>query len=165
MTTRLGLYGGPRRSRGAAASVASAMLGGKVSFNQVELIAGGEITTITLSNDTWVAAGTGPIGSTADTQALIDGFDAASSPATAWNDEIRDKEVVGAVVRTSDTLATITWTASPLYEIVANEVVTLTIPVATLTGGEVIIGDPLINVTSPDNDGNNLFIIISGTQH
>jgi len=135
-TTRLGPGGSPRSPVSFSAAAASAVITGTASSGllEAELVSGGQTIIITLANDTWAAAGTGPIGSTADTQALIDGLDAASSPALGWNDEIRDKEVTTAVVRTSDTIATITLTASALYSIadLATETVTLTIPAATL---------------------------------
>lgn len=125
----------------------SAALSGTSSdgLTEAELVTGGETIIITLNNDTWAPAGTGPIGSTADTQALIDGMDAADSQANGWNAEIRDKEVTTAVVRTSDTVATITLTASALYDITTNEVITLTINAATLvTSGIDVTATPTI---------------------
>jgi hypothetical protein len=68
----------------------------------------------------------------AQRQAIIDGLDSAQSEATGWNAEVRDKEVVGAVVRTSDTVVTITLTAAAAYDITADETITVTIPAAAL---------------------------------
>lgn len=114
-------------------------------LTEAELVTGGETIIITINNDTWAAAGTGPIGSTADTQALIDGMDAADGQANGWNAEIRDKEVTTAVVRTSNTVATITLTASASYDITTNETITLTIPAATLvTSGIDVTATPTI---------------------
>ena len=81
---------------------------------------------------TWAAAGTGPIGSTADTQAIIDGLDSAQAEGTGWNAEVRDKEVTTAIVRTSSTVCTITLTAQAAYDITAQETITVTVPAAAL---------------------------------
>ena len=81
-------------------------------------------------------------------QAIIDGFDAATSPALGWNDEVRDKEVVSAVVRTSDTVVTVTLTAASAYDISSNETITVTIPAAALTtSGDPITADETFDVT------------------
>jgi len=114
-------------------------------LTESEITTGGETIIITLTGDTWKAAGTGPIGSTADTQAIIDGLDAADSQATGWNAEVRDKEVTTAVVRTSSTIATITLTASGSYDITTNETITCTVPTAALvTGAAEITATPTI---------------------
>lgn len=102
-----------------------------------EIVAGGETIILTLSGDTWAAAGTGPIGSTADTQALIDGITAIENEALGWNNEVRDKELTSAVVRTSDTVATITLSAASAYAITDTENITITIPNEVLTTTQV----------------------------
>ena len=131
--TRLGLYGGPRPPQTFSVAPTSAVISGTVtSATEADIVAGGKTVIITLTNDTWAAAGTGPIGSTADTQAIIDGITSAQAEALGWNNEVRDKEVTTAVVRTSATVATITLTASPLYDITAIETITVTIPAAVL---------------------------------
>lgn len=82
-------------------------------------------------------------------QAIIDGLDAATSPTNGWNNEVRDKEVVGAVVRTSDTRVTITLTAAGAYAIAANETITVTIPASALTtSGDPITATPTFTVTN-----------------
>jgi hypothetical protein len=126
-------------------AAATGTIGGKIAFTETEIVDGTEVTTITLVNDTWVTT-----GATFDAQRqnIIDGFDSAQVEATGWNAEVRDKEVVGAVVRTSDTLVTITWTASPLYDVTADEVITATIPATSLTGGVAVNGTPTIGVTA-----------------
>lgn len=122
---------------------------------EAEIVSGGETIIITLTNDTWAAAGTGPIGSTADTQALIDAFDAASSPTNGWNNEVRDKEVTTAIVRTSDTVATWTITAAGAYDISSDETITGTIPAAVLvTSASDVIATPTFDVTAAAAAGN-----------
>jgi len=117
---------------GVTATLTGTML---ASVDEDDITSGGDTIIITLVGDTWKAAGTGPIGSTADTQALIDGFDAASSPTNGWNNEVRDKALTSEIVRTSATVATWTVGAQAGYDISAQEVVTGTIPTAALTTG------------------------------
>lgn len=116
---------------------------------EADVVAGGKTIILTLSGDTWVAAGTGPIGSTADTQAIIDGLTSAQSETFGWNNEVRDKEVTTAVVRTSSTVATITLTASASYDITATETITATIPAAVLvTSATPVVATPTFTVTA-----------------
>ena len=115
-----------------------------------EIVAGGETIIITLTDDTWAAAGTGPIGSTADTQALIDGLNAATSPTNGWNNEVRDKEPTTVVTRDSDTQATILLTtAAAGYDVTADETITLTIPAAVLVTSAIDVeADATFDVTN-----------------
>jgi hypothetical protein len=115
---------------------------------EADIVSGGKTIILTLTDDTFVAAGSGPIGSTADTQAIIDGLDSAQSELTGWNNEVRDKELTTSVVRTSDTVATITLTASAAYDITATETITATIPASVLvTSGIDVVSDPTFTVT------------------
>ena len=130
----------------AAALTGTAITGG---VTEAEVVAGDETIIITLTADTWAAAGTGPIGSTANTQAIIDGLTAAASPTNGWNNEVRDKEVTTAVVRTSDTVCTITLTAQAGYSVTADETVTATIPAAVLTiSASAVVATPTVVVTA-----------------
>ena len=114
------------------------------STTETDIVNGGKTIIITLSNDTWVAT-----GATFDAQRanIIQGLDSAQSELTGWNNEVRDKEVVGAVIRTSDTVVTITLSASASYNITANETITVTVPATAATGGNAIIATPTFNVT------------------
>jgi hypothetical protein len=111
-----------------------------------EVREGGTIL-VTLTDDTFVAAG-GTFD--AQRQAIIDGLDAASSPTTGWNNEVRDSIGVASVVRTSDTLATITLSTSEVagYAITSGETITVTVPAAALTGGVAITATPTIAITA-----------------
>lgn len=101
---------------------------------------------ITLTNDTWVASG-GTFN--AQRQNIIDGFDASADPTNGWNTEVRDKEVVGAVVRTSDTVVTVTWAAASGYSISSDETITCTVPAAALvTSGSPLTATPTFDVTA-----------------
>jgi hypothetical protein len=106
---------------------ATADLSGTLADLTVEqnIVDGGKVLVITLTNATWVTVG---VLFDAQRQNIIDGMDSAQSELTGWNNEVRDKEVVGAVVRTSDTVVTITLTASPAYDITATEAITVTVP-------------------------------------
>ena len=108
---------------------------------------GGGTILVTLTNDTWVADGA---TFNAQRQAIIDGLDAASSPTNGWNNEVRDSIGVASVVRTSDTLATITLTASEVagYAIVSNEIITMTVPASALTAGVALTATPTITITA-----------------
>lgn len=116
------------------------------TITETDVVNGGKTTIITLTGDTWVAAGA---TFNAQRQAIIDGFDAASSPTNGWNNEVRDNEVVTAVVRTSDTVVTITWTAAASYDISATETITNIIPNAALvTSTGDITSTPTFTVTA-----------------
>lgn len=93
----------------------------------------GATLTITLTNDTWIAAGTGPIGTTAQSNAIVAGITSAQSEGTGWNAEVRDALDSSDLTRTSDTVATLTIPATAGYSITADEFITATIPNAVLT--------------------------------
>jgi len=134
-----------------ASAVASAAITGTMtaSVTEADIVAGGKTIIITLTNDTFAAAGTGPIGSTADTQALIDGFDAASSPTNGWNNEVRDKALTSEVVRTSSTVATWTVAAQTGYDVSSQEVITGIIPTDVLvTAAGAITATPTFTIDS-----------------
>lgn len=102
-------------------------------LSEVNVVDGGKTIIITLSGDTWVAAGA---TFDAQRQAIIDGLDSAQAEATGWNAEVRDNMAVTDVVRTSATVVTITLPASAAYQITAPETITVTVPADALTGAE-----------------------------
>ena len=75
-------------------------------------------------------------------------MDSAQSEGTGWDAEVKAKEVVGAVVRTSDTIVTITLTAAAAYDITATETITVTIPATALTAATEIVATPTFEVTA-----------------
>jgi hypothetical protein len=115
-----------------------------VSMGSVAL--GGPTIIITLTNETWVAA-----GATFDAirQDIIDDLDSAQAEAAGWNVEVRDTEDVSAVVRTSDTVVTITLSAAAGYVITADETITVTVPASAVVGGVAITATPTFSVTAP----------------
>lgn len=131
-------------SAGVTAELTGTMLD---TVDEDDITTGGKTVIITLTGDTFKAAGTGPIGSTADTQALIDGFDAASSPTNGWNNEVRDKALTSEVVRTSSTIATWTVAAQSGYDISSQETITGTIPTDVLvTGAGALTATPTFTI-------------------
>lgn len=121
------------------------------SVEEDAIIAGGKTIVLTLSSDTWAAQGTGPVGSTLDTQALIDGITSAQVEATGWNTVVRDviDNTIGGgqVVRTSDTVVTITLPAAATYAITATETITVTVPAVVLnTSASAVVASPTFTV-------------------
>lgn len=116
-----------------------------------EVREGAGTIVLTLTDDTWVAA-----GGTFDSQrsAIIQGLDAADAQTNGWNAEVRDKLGVGSVIRTSDTVVTITISASDVtdYDITTNEVITATVPAAALT------------TSTGDMTATPTFTILAGTE-
>ena len=114
--TLLHLYGG-------FADQATAALTGTVvtgSPTEADIVDGGQTLIVTLTNDTWVAAGA---TFNAERQNIIDGLDDAALAAGL---------AVGDVVRTSDTVVTITFSAIPTYDITSDSVVEHTVPASAL---------------------------------
>lgn len=134
-----------RRSRGVSPGITAAVTGtATATIDEADVVAGAKTIIITLTGDTWVAAGA---SFNAQRQAIINGLDSAQVEATGWNAEVRDKEVVGAVVRTSDTVVTITLTAAGAYDITAQETITVTVPAAALvTSTSEVIATPTFTV-------------------
>jgi len=113
-------------------------------IDEDDIVTGGKTIILTLTGDTWVASGA---AFNAQRQNIIDGLDSAQVEGTGWNAEVRDKEVVGAVVRTSDTVVTITLTAAASYDITAQEVITVTVPATALvTSASAVIAAPTFTV-------------------
>ncbi len=110
---------------------------------QSEVIAGGETLVITLTGDTWDPT----IGAdNALTTALINGLVSAGGGATGWNAEVKANLTYNEVVRTSNTVVTLTLPARPSYGITASEVITVTVPAATVVGGTEIVAAPPFSV-------------------
>lgn len=133
-----------------SAAAASAAITGTATdtINESDIVTGGKTIIITLTGDTFKAAGTGPIGTTAETQALIDNIDSGQSEGTGWDAEVRDNLVpADDVVRTSSTVATINLPASASYDITAQETITVTVPTDVLvTGAGAITATPTFTV-------------------
>jgi hypothetical protein len=108
-----------------------------------DIVAGGRTLVLTLANTTWVAAGA---TFEAQRQNVIDGLVADISPANGWNAEVSNLAVTD-VVRTSDTVVTITLPALASYALVATaEVITATVPATAVASGQAIVVTPTFAV-------------------
>ena len=126
--------------------MASASVGGVTALTEPVVSADSHINTITLSNDIWVSSGS---AFNQVRQIILNGVTSAQSEILGWNREVRDKEPMTSVVRTSDTLVTITWTAAPDYDITVNEMITVTVPdEALITSTSPVVATPTIIVTT-----------------
>lgn len=121
--------------------MASVALTGTVTAQVEETcyVAGGKTIVLTLTADTWVTSGA---NFDAQRQAIINGMDSAQAEAAGWDAEIKAKEVVTAVVRTSNTVATITLSAAAAYAITNPETITVTVPGAALAGTAQLVASP-----------------------
>ncbi len=115
------------------------------SITETNIVSGGRTIIITLTNDTWVTAGATFDG---QRQNIINGIDSAQSEATGWDLVVKALQGVAGVVRTSDTVVTITLDAQATYNITATETITATIPSTALTGGVAILATPTFAVTA-----------------
>lgn len=147
--TRRGPYGMPRPPYpGFSAQITAALTGtAAAGLTEAQVVAGSETIVLTLTGDTWIAAGTGPIGTTAETQAMLDGLTAALSPTNGWNNAVTLSP--SDLVRTSDTVATLTLPATAGYGIDSDETLTWVIPNAVLTtSGSDVTATPTITITA-----------------
>ena len=113
----------------AAGGTTATLTGTITTADEADIVAGGKTIILTLTGDTWVAAGA---TFDAQRQPVLDGLTSAQTETTGWNNEVRDKEVVTAVARTSDTVVTITLSAQSGFDITADDNITDTIPAAAL---------------------------------
>jgi hypothetical protein len=129
-------------------SGASAALTGTAtaSITEVDIVTGGKTIILTLTGDTWIAAGAGSF----DLQRanIIAGLDSAQSELLGWDNVVKVLQGVAGVVRTSDTIVTITLDAEATYNITATETITATIPGSALVGGNAIIASPTFTVSA-----------------
>ena len=115
------------------------------AVTEADIVTGGKTIIITLTGDTWIAAGAGSFDLQRDE--ILQGLDSAQGEALGWNLQVRDLEVVTAVVRTSDTVVTITLTAKALYDITAQETITVTVPGTAVVGTVAITATPTFTVS------------------
>lgn len=134
-------------------AVSAALTGTITTATEANVVTGGRTIILTLTGDTFLAAGTGPIGSTANTQALINGIDSAQAEATGWDAVVKVGIATTDVVRTSSTVATITLPAFATYNITATETITATIPAAVLTLAGAVVAAPTFQVTAVSAGG------------
>jgi len=124
-------------------TAASAALTGTLTegVNEADIVTGGKTLIITLTGATWVAAGA---TFDAQRQAIIDGIDSAQAEATGWDTVARPAIAVTDVVRTSDTVVTITLPAVATYDITADETLTVTAPASATSLASAIVAAPTV---------------------
>jgi len=138
----------------------AALSGTAVSGNvlESEVVAGGETIIITLSNCEWEAT----VGdNNALTTALIAGIDSAQSEANGWDAEVKADLDHTDIVRTNDTVVTITLPAEAAYAITANETITITVPDSCITStGTTPVASPTFLVLEDDA---SVILTLTGT--
>lgn len=124
---------------------ASVTLSGTITTaTEADIVAGGRTIVLTLTSDTWITAG---VLFDAQRSAIIMGLDSAQAEALGWDNTVKILQGVAGVVRTSNTVVTITLDARPTYSITANETITATVPASALTGGVALVASPTFTVT------------------
>ena len=118
-------------ARGSSLTPTTAAISGGVIGGTTEddIRAGGRTVIITLTSDTWAAAGA---AFNAQRQNIINGMVSAGAEAFGWNAVVVSLQGVAGVVRTNATQVTITLDAFPTYDITANETITVTVPASAL---------------------------------
>ena len=114
------------------------------TVNEADIVAGGKTLIITLTNTTWIAAGAGSFGLVRDD--IIAGCDSAQSEATGWDLVPKVTQSIEGVIRTSDTVVTITWDAFATYNISAQETITVTVPAAATVAGVGPVATPTFTI-------------------
>lgn len=116
------------------------------SITEADVVAGGKTIIITLTGDTWVASGA---AFDAQRQNIINGIDSAQAEGTGWDAVVKAGLAVTTVVRTSNTIVTVTLSAFGSYDITAQETITVTIPTTALvTSVAPVIATPTFTVAA-----------------
>jgi hypothetical protein len=121
---------------GSTAAVTGTITGTSASpTSEATIVAGGNTIIYTLTNDTWVydiATNSAKYNLLFDNLALTSG---GSGEASQWANVITALKSAGTIVRTSDTVVTITLPAVPTYHITAAQTITPAIPSSLVGGG------------------------------
>lgn len=127
-------------------ATASAVLTGTItaSTTQANIRSGGKTIILTLTGDSWVVSGATFDG---QRQNIINGMTSAQSELLGWNNTVKALQGVAGVVRTSDSVVTITLDAQVTYTITATETITVTIPGSALLLGGALAATPTFTVS------------------
>jgi hypothetical protein len=115
------------------------------TVTEVDIVTGGNTLIITLTDDTWIAAG--PASFDLQRDEIIAGVTSAQGEALGWNLVPKVLQSLGGVVRTSDTVVTITWDPFPTYDITATETITVTVPATATVGAISTVAAPTFTVS------------------
>lgn len=121
-----------------------ALTGTIIGASEADIVAGGKTIILTVTGDTWVAAG-GTFD--AQRQNIINGLTSSGVEGAGWNPVVKSGAAVTDVVRTSASVVTITLEAFATYSITAFEVITATVPGTALTLGVAIVAAPTFTIT------------------
>lgn len=112
------------------------------SVTEADIVTGGKTIIITLTNDTWITAGA-PFN--AQRQTILDNLNSAQSEPLGWDAWIAIHNLA-TVVRTSDTVVTITLDPIADYNITAQETITVTAPSSAVTSGVSMVASPTFTI-------------------
>lgn len=117
----------------------SAGIGGTIfGAGEIAIVNGGRTITITLTGEEWVAAGA---TFNVRRQDIINGIVSATSETHGWNNDVTPALAVTDVVRTSNTVVTITLPAVATYDIISRETITITIPASALLTNTALVAE------------------------
>lgn len=108
---------------------------------ELDIREGGKKILLTLDGSTWRS-----VGFDDERQNIIDGLVSDGSESLGWNNVVQAGLPVTAVVRTSDTVVTITLTSFPTYDIEEPETITATIPSSALNSGGDTVASPTFTI-------------------
>ncbi len=129
----------------ASAQTLGVTLSGTITTaTEAAIVLGGRTIILTVTGDTWVAAGA---AFDAQRQAIINGLDSGQAEPLGWDAVVKAGLAVTAVVRTSNTVVTITLPAFAAYDILTAETITATVPGAALTGAVALVASPTFGIT------------------
>ena len=130
------------------------------SIAETDVVTGGKTIIITLTNDTWVAAG-GTFD--AQRQNIINGIDSDGAEAAGWDAVVKATQGVAGVVRTSNTVVTITLDAFATYDITATETITVVVPSSALVASAIAVtGTPTFSVSATGAAATKRFLTLLG---
>lgn len=126
-------------------AIATAALTGTItSAVESDIVGGGKTIILTLTGATWQPAGA---AFNNQRQAILNGLDSAQSEAAGWDAQL-PTIAVSTVVRTSNSVVTITLPALGSYSVTANETITATIPASATTADQTIVASPTFTITA-----------------
>ena len=115
------------------------------NVTEAGIVTGGATIILNLDGTTWSAF------DNTIRAAIVAGMDSEKSEATGWDALIKADPgswSATGVVRTSDTVCTITLPASATYDITENETITITVPASAVTSAEAIQAGPDVLISA-----------------
>lgn len=113
-------------------------------ITEANIVAGGKTIILTLHGDTWVTAGA---NFDAQRQNIINGIDSDRAEAAGWDAVVKATAAVTDVVRTSNTVCTVTLEAFATFNITGVETVTATVPATAVAGGGALVAPQTFSIS------------------